>query len=190
MSSNSGRYYRENFKKKKRSMPAALVIGVPTDVHIVAAIREFRWPGDGDEYEFVGGFRGEPMAVRNSNSIAGSTPGLPRYRGKKFSRNHICGWAGALQGLACRTQKIRSNHVSAFVSLCRLGVNHVVSALARPRPLSCEHRTPDGESGHARFAAGETAQDPLYESLSRVTPSRAFGVGKPLTALYESLRRS
>ncbi len=71
MSSNSGRYYRENFKKKKRSMPAALVIGVPTDVHIVAAIREFRWPGDGDEYEFVGGFRGEPMAVVPSETIPG-----------------------------------------------------------------------------------------------------------------------
>jgi UbiD family decarboxylase len=52
-------------------MPAALVIGVPTDVHIVAAIREFRWPGDGDEYDYVGGFRGEPIEVVPSETIPG-----------------------------------------------------------------------------------------------------------------------
>jgi 4-hydroxy-3-polyprenylbenzoate decarboxylase len=71
MTSNSGRYYREKYKKKQRSMPAAFVTNTPTDIHIVAAIREFRWPGDGDEYEFVGGFRGKPVPVVPAETIPG-----------------------------------------------------------------------------------------------------------------------
>ncbi len=71
MHSNSGVFYRENYRKKDRPMPAAIALGLPTDVHIVAAIREFRWPGDGDEFGFVGGFRGEPMAVVPSETAPG-----------------------------------------------------------------------------------------------------------------------
>jgi 3-polyprenyl-4-hydroxybenzoate decarboxylase len=71
MTSNSGRYYRDKYKKNRRSMPAALITNHPTDIHIVGAIREFRWPGDGDEYDFVGGFRGEPVAVVPSETIPG-----------------------------------------------------------------------------------------------------------------------
>ena len=69
--SNAGRFYYENYRKKNRPMPAAFVYGVPTDIHVVAALRSFRWPESGDEYDFVGGLRGEPVELVESETIPG-----------------------------------------------------------------------------------------------------------------------
>jgi len=69
-SSNAGRYY-ESCCKKGTPMPAALVLGLPTDIHIVGALRSFRWPGSGDEYELVGALRGEPVEVVAAETIPG-----------------------------------------------------------------------------------------------------------------------
>jgi 3-polyprenyl-4-hydroxybenzoate decarboxylase len=71
MSSNAGRYYMKEYRSRGKPMPAAIVFGVPTDVHIVASMRSFRWPEGGDEYGLVGAFRGEPMEVTPSETIPG-----------------------------------------------------------------------------------------------------------------------
>ncbi len=69
--SNAGRYYRENYRKRNRPMPAAFAFGLPADINIVAALRIFRWPEGGDEYEFVGALRGTPLEVIESETIPG-----------------------------------------------------------------------------------------------------------------------
>ena len=71
--SNAGRYYYENYRKKGKPMPAVLCLGVPTDIHVVAAFRgpDFKWPETGDEYEAVGAFRQEPIEVVASETIPG-----------------------------------------------------------------------------------------------------------------------
>jgi UbiD family decarboxylase len=52
-------------------MPTAFAFGLPTDIHIVASLRSFRWPESGDEYELVGGLRGAPVEVVDSETIPG-----------------------------------------------------------------------------------------------------------------------
>lgn len=69
--SNAGRFYYEKYRKKNKAMPAAFVYGVPTDVHIVAALRSLKWPQGGNEYEFVGGLRGTPVELVESETIPG-----------------------------------------------------------------------------------------------------------------------
>ncbi len=68
--SQAGEYYIK-FLKNNKPMPAAFAFGLPTDFHIVAAVRSFRWPEGGDEYELVGGLRGAPVEVTESETIPG-----------------------------------------------------------------------------------------------------------------------
>jgi len=49
--SKAGRFYAENYRKLNKPMPAAYMAGVPTDYHMVAALRRsYWWPETGDEY--------------------------------------------------------------------------------------------------------------------------------------------
>jgi len=67
---NVGRYYYENYRTKNKPMPAAFVFGIPTDMHMIAALKtSLKWPETGDEYEVLGGFRGEPVEVVESETI-------------------------------------------------------------------------------------------------------------------------
>lgn len=71
VASNAGRYYAKNYREKNRPMPAAFAFGIPPDIHLVASLRAFRWPETGDEYEYVGGLRGEPIELVPSETIPG-----------------------------------------------------------------------------------------------------------------------
>jgi len=62
-------YYRH--KAQNKPMPCAYVFGTPTDVHIVASLKTLRWPETGDEYEVLGGFRGEAIELVESETIPG-----------------------------------------------------------------------------------------------------------------------
>jgi UbiD family decarboxylase len=52
-------------------MPAVFTFGDPTDLHVLAALKTIPWPQSGDEYEALGGFRGEPVEVVESETIPG-----------------------------------------------------------------------------------------------------------------------
>ena len=52
-------------------MPAAIVFGVTTDIHVTAGLRIFRWPEEGDEFDVVSTLRGEPMELVESETIPG-----------------------------------------------------------------------------------------------------------------------
>ena len=70
--SDGGKYYRENYRQRNKPMPVAVALGLPTDCHTVAAGHAaWHWPEDGDEYEILGGFRGEPVEVVESETIPG-----------------------------------------------------------------------------------------------------------------------
>jgi len=68
---NTGRYYFNKYRDKGRNWPAAFVYGLPTDVHVLAGLKAIQWPEMGDEYEILGGFRGEPVDVVESETIPG-----------------------------------------------------------------------------------------------------------------------
>jgi len=68
---NAGKWFYERFRARGEPMPCVFVYGLPTDVHVTAAIKSFRWPETGDEYELLGGFRGEPVDVVESETIPG-----------------------------------------------------------------------------------------------------------------------
>ena len=68
---NTGRYYFEKYRDKGKPWPTAFVYGIPTDTHVLAAVKSLRWPETGDEYEIVGGFRGEPVELVESETIPG-----------------------------------------------------------------------------------------------------------------------
>lgn len=70
MHSQAGTFYYKH-RLQNRRMPAAFAFGIPTDLHIVAAVRSFRWPEGGDEFELVGGLRGVPVEVTESETIPG-----------------------------------------------------------------------------------------------------------------------
>lgn len=67
---NTGQYYLKH-RALDKAMPAVLTFGDPTDLHILAALKTFPWPESGDEYEALGGLRGEPVAVVESETIPG-----------------------------------------------------------------------------------------------------------------------
>jgi len=70
--SNAGRYYFNHYRPTNKPMPAALALGIPTDMQMVASIKgSVRWPEEGDEYAAVGAFRGEPVSVVESETIPG-----------------------------------------------------------------------------------------------------------------------
>ncbi|MEE8619178.1 MAG: UbiD family decarboxylase, partial [Dehalococcoidales bacterium] len=68
---NTGRYYFEKYRDKDKPWPTAFVYGIPTDAHVLAAVKSLRWPETGDEYEIIGGFRGEPVELVESETIPG-----------------------------------------------------------------------------------------------------------------------
>ncbi len=67
--SNAGKFYRTNYKDKGKRMPAAFILGVPTDINVTAGLRIFRWPEEGCEYDVVSTFRGEPIELVESETI-------------------------------------------------------------------------------------------------------------------------
>jgi len=68
---NTGRYYFDNYRDKGKPWPTAFVYGIPADMHVLAAVKSLRWPETGDEYEVVGGFRGEPVELVECETIPG-----------------------------------------------------------------------------------------------------------------------
>jgi 3-polyprenyl-4-hydroxybenzoate decarboxylase len=68
---NTGRYYFDNYRAKDKPWPAVYVYGLPTDVHVLAALKTLRWPETGDEYEILGGLRGEPVELVEAETIPG-----------------------------------------------------------------------------------------------------------------------
>ena len=71
MASNTGRYYYYNYRLKNKPMPCIYTFGLPGDIHQVASYRKLLWPETGDEYEILGGFRGNPLEVVESETIPG-----------------------------------------------------------------------------------------------------------------------
>jgi len=70
--SRAGKYYLEKYRNLGKPMPAAYFTGVPTDYHVVAAMRRtYHWPETGDEYEALGGLRGEPIELVETETIPG-----------------------------------------------------------------------------------------------------------------------
>ena len=68
---NAGKYLYERYRSENKAMPCAFIYGTPTDVHVIAALKSIRWPETGDEYEIIGGFRGEPVEVVEAETIPG-----------------------------------------------------------------------------------------------------------------------
>ena len=68
---SAGWYYFNKCRAAGKPWPTAYVYGIPTDSHVVAAVKSLRWPETGDEYEILGGFRGEPIEVVESETIPG-----------------------------------------------------------------------------------------------------------------------
>ena len=68
---NTGRYYFDNFRDQGKSWPAAFVYGLTADYHVVGGLKRVRWPEMGDEYEILGGMRGEAVDVVESETIPG-----------------------------------------------------------------------------------------------------------------------
>jgi len=67
----TGRYYFDNYRDKGKPWPTAFVYGIPADMHVLAAVKSLRWPETGDEYEVVGGLRGEPVELVECETIPG-----------------------------------------------------------------------------------------------------------------------
>ena len=73
IASDGGMYYRDNFRRFDKPMPAAYAMCPSPSISAVAAVRSgLVWPKDGvDEYAVVGGFDGEPVEVVESETIPG-----------------------------------------------------------------------------------------------------------------------
>jgi len=67
---NTSRWYLRHLDQNK-PVPGAFVFGSPPDLHIVAALKTLPWPENGDEYNLLGGFRGEAVDVVESETIPG-----------------------------------------------------------------------------------------------------------------------
>jgi 3-polyprenyl-4-hydroxybenzoate decarboxylase len=68
---NAGRFFYDHYRLKNKPMPCCFIYGVAPDIHVAAAIKSLRWPENGDEYELVGSFRGEPLEVVETETIPG-----------------------------------------------------------------------------------------------------------------------
>ncbi len=70
--SRSGGHYYKNYRINNKPMPAVLLCGSPTDINVLAGQKlSSVWPDNGDEYEVIGGFRGEPLEIVESETIPG-----------------------------------------------------------------------------------------------------------------------
>jgi 3-polyprenyl-4-hydroxybenzoate decarboxylase len=68
---NAGKYLYERYRNQNKAMPCAFIYGIPTDIHVIAALKSLNWPETGDEYDILGGFRGEPVEVVEAETIPG-----------------------------------------------------------------------------------------------------------------------
>jgi len=68
---NTGRYYFSEYRAKDKPWPTVFVYGIPTDAHVLAALKSLRWPETGDEYELLGGLRGESVELVEAETIPG-----------------------------------------------------------------------------------------------------------------------
>lgn len=73
IASDGGRYYRDNYRKFDKPMPAAYAMCNEPVIPAISAIRSgLVWPHDNaDEYAVVGGFNGEPVEVVEAETIPG-----------------------------------------------------------------------------------------------------------------------
>jgi 3-polyprenyl-4-hydroxybenzoate decarboxylase len=67
----AGRYYFEKYRDQGKPWPTVFIYGIPTDTHVLAAVKSLQWPESGDEYEILGGLRGEPVELVESETIPG-----------------------------------------------------------------------------------------------------------------------
>ena len=68
----AGVFYRKNYREKGKPCPAAFMFGIPIDVHVVSAMHGVgNWPEVDDRYDIVGGLRGEPVELVESETIPG-----------------------------------------------------------------------------------------------------------------------
>jgi 3-polyprenyl-4-hydroxybenzoate decarboxylase len=68
--SNTGNRYRQ-YRAQGKPMPAAFAFGLPTDAHVLAAVKSLDFPRSGDEYEALGGWRGESVEIVESETVPG-----------------------------------------------------------------------------------------------------------------------
>jgi 3-polyprenyl-4-hydroxybenzoate decarboxylase len=68
--SNTANYYRKH-RAQGKPMPGVYAFGLPTDTHVLAAVKSLDWPRSGDEYEALGGWREEPIEIVESETIPG-----------------------------------------------------------------------------------------------------------------------
>ncbi len=71
-STSSGGFYYNNYRSNGKPMPAVLLCGTTTDLNVLSAQKlSSIWPQNGDEYEVIGGFRGDPIEVVESETVPG-----------------------------------------------------------------------------------------------------------------------
>jgi 3-polyprenyl-4-hydroxybenzoate decarboxylase len=68
--SNTGRFYRRHCDAGK-PMPGVFTFGDPADIEMLAPVKTIPWPENGDEYGMLGGLRGEPVEVVESETVPG-----------------------------------------------------------------------------------------------------------------------
>jgi 4-hydroxy-3-polyprenylbenzoate decarboxylase len=68
--SNTGRCYRR-YCDAGKPMPGVFTFGDPVDIEMLAPVKTIPWPENGDEYEMLGGLRGEPVDLVESETVPG-----------------------------------------------------------------------------------------------------------------------
>jgi 3-polyprenyl-4-hydroxybenzoate decarboxylase len=68
--SNTGKHYLKH-RDANRPMPGVFTFGDTADIEMLAPVKTIPWPANGDEYEMLGGMRGEPVEVVESETIPG-----------------------------------------------------------------------------------------------------------------------
>jgi 4-hydroxy-3-polyprenylbenzoate decarboxylase len=68
--SNTGRFYQKH-RAAGKPMPGVFTFGDPADIEMLAPVKTIPWPENGDEYELLGGLRGEPVELVESETVPG-----------------------------------------------------------------------------------------------------------------------
>jgi 3-polyprenyl-4-hydroxybenzoate decarboxylase len=68
--SNTGRFYQKH-RAAGKPMPGVFIFGDPADIEMLAPVKTIPWPESGDEYEMLGGLRGEPVDLVESETVPG-----------------------------------------------------------------------------------------------------------------------
>ena len=66
--SNTGRFYQKH-RAAGKPMPGVFTFGDPADIELLAPLKTIPWPESGDEYEMLGGLRGEPVELVESATV-------------------------------------------------------------------------------------------------------------------------